>query len=231
MRRIPTISFAVAVGITMIVVVFLRQNRITTLKAERTHVLARLAAPAEASPTVDPADPADFKQNSRSPSLELLKLRAEVARLGNRKRELANAKVESERLHGQLATRGTNAPSGVTLPAGYIRKSEARFVGYTTPENTIQSLLWAIQNRDSTAFLQAFGSEMATQFETRMQSRSSIEEFFKEADALPGIRVVGKEVEDNGEVVLVVEIMPGQEPQPRIRFKQFGAQWKLVGGL
>lgn len=223
------ISLGVAVGATMVVAVFLRQNRVTTLKAERAQILARLADPAAVPPTVAPAAPLNFKQNSHSPSIELLQLRAEVTRLGNRKRELANAQVESERLHGQLATRGTNAPSGVPLPPGYLRKSEARNVGYATPENTIQSLLWAIKNRDSLSLLQAFVPENAKQLKERMKSLSSTEDFFKEYEVLPGMHVLGKEAGADGAEVLTIEFMPGVAEQ--LTFQQFEGQWKLVGGL
>ncbi len=163
--------------------------------------------------------------------MELLKLRAEVSRLESRKRELAQVRAENERLRVQLASRGTNVPGAAALSAGYIRKSEAKFAGYATPEDTIQSFLWAIHNRNASSFLGALGPEAAKQLEARMQSPSSTEVFFKEADSLPGMRVVGKEAGEDSEVVLMVEIMPGTESPARLRFKQFGGQWKLVGGL
>jgi hypothetical protein len=231
MRRVILISLGLAVSVTMLVAVFQQQNRLTTLKAERAQVLARLAGPAEIASPVAAASPPDIKPSSYSPLMELLKLRAEVSRLESRKRELAQVRAENERLRVQLASRGTNAPGAVALPTGYIRKSEAKLVGYATPEDTIQSFLWAIHNRNASSFLGAFGPEAAKQFEAQMQSPSSTEAFFKEADSLPGMHVIGKEAGDDSEVVLIVEIMPGDKPQPRIRFKQFEGQWKMVGGL
>lgn len=228
MRRLITMSLGVAAGVALAVAVFLRQDRIATLRTERAQVLARLAGPVEVSPVVAPADSPDFKQNSHSPSLELLKLRAEVARLGNRKRELANARIESDRLHGQLAVRGTNAPGALVLPAGYIKKSMAKFVGYNTPEDTIQSFLWAIQSHDAAGFLKALDPEEAKRIEARMQVSPSIDEFFKEADSLPGMQILGKETGEDGELSLRVAIMPGEELPQRLRFKQFGNQWKIV---
>lgn len=227
------ISLCFAAGVTTVRTVFLQQNRITTLKAEQAQVLVRLADPAEIPLPVAPANPQQVEESSHSPSVELLQLRAAVTRLGNRKRELANARVESERLHGQLATRGTNVSGAVALPAGYIRKSEAKFVGYATPEDTIQSYLWAIQNRDSSGLLRAFDPEIAKQLEATMQRRSSTEDFFDDGNDLPdGMHIVGKEASTDGEVVLLIEIMPGVElPHGRLHLKQFGGQWKLVGGL
>ena len=231
MRRELIISLGVAVSVTMMVVVLLRQSRVATLEAERAQILAQLADPAKVSPTVAPADSPDFNQNSRSPSIELLQLRAEVTRLGSRKRELANARLDNNRLHSELTARGTNVPGAAALPVGYIRKSQARNLGYHTPDATFETVLWAIQNRDSSAFLKAINPEIVKQFETRMQSPSSTEEFFKEADSWLGMHVVGSEAGADGEVVLMVEIEPSMPSPERFRFKQFGGQWKLVEGL
>jgi hypothetical protein len=231
MGRVIIMSVGAVVGVTMLVAVFLQQKRLDTLTAERAQVLARLAAPVEMPMAVASTQMQRLEPSPASPSLELLKLRAEVARLGNRKRELAKARTENNRLGVQLAARGTNPPGAITLLAGYLRKSQARNVGYDTPEATMETMLWAIQNRDSAGFLQVFDPDTAKQLEPKMQSLSSSEEFFKEADFLPGMRIVGKEAGTDGEVVLVVETMPGIEKHARLRFKQSEGQWKLIGGL
>ena len=210
--------------------VLAQQNRLATLRNECSHVFAQTSSRAEVPSPVASDKAPRATQAADSPSLELLKLRADVARLSNRKRELASAAVENANLHTQLATRGTNAPGTVALPPGYIKKSEARFVGYATPEETIQSLLWAIQNRDSANFLRAFETKAAQQFEARMQSLGSADLFFKEAAAFPGMHIVGREGGTGDEVALMVQVMPGQEPQ-RLHFKQFDGQWKLVSGF
>ena len=231
MKRTLLIVLSIGICVAMIVAVKQRRDQLGKLKAEQVQVSARLAAPVEAPMSVAPANEQSGRQLSYSPSMELLKLRAEVARLGNRKRELANVRDESQDLQSQSATRGTNASGAFVLPAGYIKKSEAKFLGYNTPEETIQSFLWAIQNRDAAKFLEAFSSEKAKQLEARMESRESIEDFFKESNSLPGMHIIGREAGENGEIVLKVEIMPGDEPQPKIRFKQIGGQWKMASGF
>jgi hypothetical protein len=169
---------------------------------------------------------------SHAPPIELLRLRGEVGQLERRKRELAGARPENERLRVQFATKGTNAPGGITLPAGYIKKSDARYAGYGTPEDTIQTMLWAIRDRNTKHFLQVFNPEMAKQLEAEMQRRGSPEEFFKEADAMPGLRIVSKEAGTDDTIVLIVEMLPGEETHSqKIRFKQFGGEWKLMSGL
>ena len=47
MRRALIISLGVAVSVTMMVVVLLRQSRVATLEAERAQILAQLADPAK----------------------------------------------------------------------------------------------------------------------------------------------------------------------------------------
>ena len=232
MKKAILIVLTIGVCIALIVAVKKQRDQLGELTAEQAQVLAQLATPVEASMSVAPANDQSASQVAHSPSMELLKLRAEGARLGNRKRELANVPAESERLQGQVSPRGTNAPGVFVLPPGYIKKSEAKFVGYNTPEETIQSLLWAIQNRDAAKFLEAYDSKKAKQVEARMQSRDSIEEFFKEADSLPGMHILGREAGEDGQVVLKVAIMPGDELQAaQIHFTQIGGKWKIASGF
>ena len=178
------------------------------------------------------ASVATAPSQQHSPSLELLRLRGEVGQLERRKRELAGIGTENERLRAQIATKGTNATGGIALPPGYVRKAQARFVGCNTPEDTVQSLLWAIQNRETASFLQMFDPEEAKRMEARIQNRGSAEEFFKEADSLPGMRIIRKEMVANDTVDLTVEILPGHDSKfPELRLKQIDGKWKLISGL
>ncbi len=227
MRRVIPISLCVAVGLAMVVAVSLRQNQVATLRAERTQVLARLTEPVEVSLTVAPAAPPDSKQNSHSTSIELLQLRAEVTRLGNRKHELANAHLENNRLQFELTTRGTNVPGAAALPAGYIRKSQARKLGYNTPEATIETMLWAIQNRDLRVITQSFTPETAQGFQREIEkSGDSMEEFFKSSESLVGMRVVSREQASDNSIELQVEIVPGVPPET-MRFRKINDEWKM----
>ena len=99
----------------------------------------------------------------------MLRLRNEVHQLTGRQRELAGERDENERLHAQVAARATNAPAADGLPPGYILRSKAQFLGYSTPEDTIQSVLWAMQNRDFTNLLQAMTPESAKKLQAQVQ--------------------------------------------------------------
>jgi len=57
---------------------------------------------------------------------------AEVARLSQQQRELAGARPENEKLRSQLETRRTNSTAAKAAAAGYMRTSEAKWLGYKT---------------------------------------------------------------------------------------------------
>ena len=230
MKRPILIVLSLGVCGAMMFAVLTQRNQLVELRTEQSRVSERQAS-AENQTAVPPTAGQSGAQKSHSPSMELLKLRGEIGRLSSRKRELAGITAERDQLQRQTTTRGTNAPGVFKLPAGYIKRTEAKFLGYNTPEETIESFLWAIQNRDAAKFLEAFSSEKAKQLEARMQSRESIEEFFKESNSLPGMHIIGRDAGENGEIVLKVEIMPGDEPQPKIRFRQIGGQWKMASGF
>jgi hypothetical protein len=102
-------------------------------------------------------------------------LRGEVTRLKSRQRELAAARVENEQLRAQLAVKRTNAAAATPpLPPGYILKSKAQWKGFSTPEDTLQSFLWAVQNQDLTNLVQTMVPEMGEKLLAEIQrSRGS----------------------------------------------------------
>lgn len=162
---------------------------------------------------------------AESVSPELLRLRSEITRLSARKSELANVTQEGESLRARLADAQTNAPAGSRLPPGYIRKAEAQFVNYSTPENTIQSFLWALQRHDVPRFLEALLPEEAQSMRNRI-GMSGEAESFKGWDALPGMAVQSRQDLPDGTVELQVEIGPGL-PSQKIQLRQLNGEWKL----
>ena len=227
MTKSASIAICLIASVIALTIAFAQRRELASLRSQ--HSEQRKQA-VEASKSVVPS--AVSLATSQPPSLELLRLRGEVGRLERRKRELGGVLTEKEMLRTQLTTRDTNALRGITaLPAGYLRKTDAKHAGFNTPEDTIQSMLWAIQNRDTATFCQVFNPEMAKHLEQEIQRRGSVEEFFKEANVMPGLRILKKENMDDGEVELTIEIVPGEEfPRP-LYLKKFAGQWKLVSGL
>jgi hypothetical protein len=163
-----------------------------------------------------------------SVSSELLRLRSQVTQLMDRKRELTGARGENEQLRAQLAARGTNAPAGQPFPPGYIRKSEAQWAGASTPENTIQSFLWAVRNHDLTNVLQLMTPEAGLKLMQR--AGNAPEKFLEDFEGLPAMRVFNLQALPDGSIQAEAETPPGLEVTKihfEIHFRMIEGQWKL----
>jgi hypothetical protein len=234
-RRVLLGGFLVVVALAVLWGVWFQRNQLADLRAQQQQLLAQPAATADPSASPGTADSKSADPGTPPPTMvatpEILRLRGEVTRLTERKREFAGVRAENERLHAQLASRGTNAPAGLQLPPGYMRKSEARMVGYSTPDDTLQSLLWAIQHRDLTNILQAFAPDRAQQLrDEAAASRGSSDDFFSQSAGLPGMRILRREpATSDGSIAMEVEVVP-DEPVTRVTFRQFNGQWKIIDG-
>jgi len=235
-RRALLGGFLVIVCLAILLGVWRQRSQLASLRAEQRQLLAQMAARADDSPSSGMAEARPSNSGTPPPTLvvtpELLRLRNEVTRLTERRRELAGVRTDNERLRAQLASRGTNGPGGFQLPPGYVRKGEARMVGYNTPDNTLQSLLWALQNHDVTNLVQAFAPEIAQQLRAQAgESRESIEDFFSQTAGFVGMRILKREPDANEDSIAVeIEMVPG-EPAKRTTFRQVNGQWKITGGF
>jgi len=219
--RLLFIGFLTAVCLAMITSALIQRQQLAGLRAEQLGFIARLGSSQDVSSPANRATSNTAGSHSiAAPSLELLKLRSEITRLMERRRELAVARGENERLRIQLAASRTNVSAANALPPGYVRKSEARFVGYNTPADTIQSLLWAVQNRDFTNLLAAFTPETARQMQQD-------KDFFENVSIIPGMHIKGQQQMPDGSIELEMEIVPGEPLPERMRFRQINGQWKL----
>lgn len=235
-RRALLGGFLAIVCLLILWGVWSQGSQLASLRAEQRQLLAQMATSADRSVSPGTAEAAGVRSGTPQPNLlatpELLRLRSEVTRLTEHRSELAAVHAENERLRAQLASRGTNGSSGFQLPPGYVRKSEARLVGYNTPDDTLQSLLWAVRNQDLTNALQAFAPEIAKELRVEFgESGQSIEDFFHKAGGFFGMRIADRShVVNDGSLLVQVELVPGM-PGPLIVFRQINGQWKIARGL
>lgn len=168
---------------------------------------------------------------------ELLQLRAEVARLSQQQRELSGVRGENETLRLQLENRRTNNAARRTAST-YIRTSEARWVGYNSPEDTLQSLLWAAKNRNVEKFLEGLTPESAGELRNQIaksdNSNQAIESFLESADLPPLFEVIGREQLADGSTGLRVQIVTTNgagsqsiDTSEPLGFRLIAGQWKL----
>jgi hypothetical protein len=199
--------------------VMAQRRELTRLRAEQEHAVVR-AGPAY-SEIDDNKGSAETDAVADADSGELLRLRSEVTRLNARKRELAEVVKTHEHLRAQLASGPTNT-AGNQLPPGYIRKSEAQFAGYSTPENTVQTFLWAVHRHDINGLLQSFSPEMSA----KIAANGGADSFFKNAGPMPGLAIRSRNNLPDGSVELEIEIGPSM-PTDKLHLSPINGEWKF----
>ncbi len=203
----------------------LRARQMARLKAEAFQIGAEMSAQAAPVPAVaSPGAAAESGQRSEADLLELMRLRNEVAQMRQRQRELANAQAENNALRQRVAAAPANA-SAVALPAGYIRRKDAQLAGYQTPEAALQSLIWAIANKNTNTLFQVLDREGAGNLLEDLQ-RKGPDEFWKEVSIIPGFRIIGNRANTETTSELTVEFAPGDEQ--KITAVKNGEEWKLI---
>ncbi len=160
--------------------------------------------------------PSEILLQTASP--ELLRLRSQVNALTQRRLELDGVQAENERLQAQVAAMETNSPGFV---AGYIKKTDAQFAGFSTPEATMQTWLWAVQQQDLTNFLRALTPDCARRFHSPFGSPSK--DPFR---ALFGMGIARREELPDGTVQMMIQFFPKFPPQ-EIRFQRIDGDWKM----
>ena len=154
---------------------------------------------------------------SISPSSELLRLRNQVSMLSRRQRELAAVPAVNEWLRSDMATRGT---------------SEARFVGYATPEAALQTMTWAIQNHALTNLLGSLtpASALAMRRSMKNQTDATIEEVVRKWQLPSRMNLVNRITVAEDIVELQVEFVPADppgSPPGNLRFRLINGEWKF----
>lgn len=226
------IVFCAGLLIATVAMVGRQRQQLNELRAQAQDLQSRSEALTNVSPEQVETSDAVVAAAHSDPSLELLRLRSQAGQLQRRKLELTGLVVENQKLKEQVAARATNALGIVALPKGYIRRAEAKFAGYGTPEDSLQSFMWAIEHRDLPALTQVVEPEQASQIAAQVERRGSEDEFFKEAGMIPGFRIMGRETKEDGSVELKVQIDPTDDVSiQKIKFKQFDGAWRLVSGI
>jgi hypothetical protein len=208
---------ASAVSVVAALAALQQQSRIALLRADLSQLRGSRAV---TNPTAPPR-PTAANDLTESQRLELLQLRADLARLTQRQRELASARAENAALKARAATNAPAAP-----PPGWIRRTDARFAGTASPEAALQSFLWAIEQRDTNALLQLVTPAAATQLQQAMQ-QDRPGGFWDEARIIPGFRIAGVEPRSDSETVLKVEFLPGDKPVDMVA-RRVGQEWRLA---
>ena len=165
--------------------------------------------------------------------MELLKLRNQITELTRKRNELTNVEPEHLHLIAEIEARRTNnAASRFPVPPGYIRRSEARWMGTGTPRDTMESFLWTVENRNFERLLQVLSKDAIASLRQHGAARApdehaEAERLFESYSRMPGMRIVGKQDFGDDEAHLRLDFLPGMMPPQSVVLHRVNGQWKL----
>lgn len=167
-----------------------------------------------------PPDALGITPLNEAEKIQLLRLRAEVARL-------RNAKITTPVRRSTPGTsQGTNT-TGIPLPEGYRPAAQLRYAGFATPEKTLESFLWAVRNHDTNVLLQILPPETAEKFSASL-AKGEDNGLFENAGKLPGFRVRSSRTLSDNNAELEIQIDPRSESgAEKISFERVDGAWKL----
>lgn len=198
----------------------LRSMQIETEALKKSALLSGNAgASDDGSWTVVISDPAP----TPAARVELMRLRSQVTELRERLRERDKVSNELRKLEAQVDAAGRYANG--RFPAGFRRRQDARAVGAATPEAALETFLWAMEHRDTNAFLESIDPRLRNQFAEQLATGGG-DQFFAEGRVLPGFLIVGRTNVEPDMVELRVEAgVGGSLP---LKLRRVDGAWRLV---
>ena len=192
------------------------------LKASQSNAIGAVNAPL----TNDPLVLAELEQLRRE-NRDLPKLRGEITELRRQNNDLQTLREETERLKRQTMP-SQQVVAAPNQERRFVRSDQYAFVGFATPEQTVQSILWALQHKDLPAMLRCLDPESAQSYGPENSNGeyvtgvlSSRLDHFAEAH-----QVVARKVVAPDEVVLRIRSSTGAEVG--LRLHAFGGEWKVM---
>lgn len=216
-----------AVALVGAVLVVLQGRELRSLAAERDAIQALSARASEAS---RPDDSAPAKQAGRpltsGERLELMNLRRQVTELAEVKRRAPRVADENAALRAQSASISNRVAA--PFAPGWVRRSDARRVGFATPEAAFESFIWALQHRDTNTLFQALEPEMHETLRRNWNSAGA-GGIWNMASRIPGFVIRNTSIATDGTAKLEVEVAPGVT-LPEVTARQVNNSWRLRVG-
>jgi RNA polymerase sigma factor (sigma-70 family) len=168
---------------------------------------------------------------TREQASELLRLRGEVG-------SLRGEKQEWERLQAALtAERNFQASKAADVKGGKVPKESWAFVGYSSPEASLQSVLCAMSKGDVKSFLAGATPETQKLISQQYAGKSESELASSLADEIRGLTELPldhKKVSPDGTVTFTVTVSDWEDGTARMHdesvmtFENVGGEWKYT---
>jgi hypothetical protein len=174
----------------------------------------------------------------RTEAREVHKLRNEVSQLRAAVKEADQLRAENQRLRVTGKSPQTAPATGVPGPStaasqeGYYAKENWAFIGYATPEAALQSVIWAMRERDTKTFLAGLTPEEMERMQREWGNKSEAQvsvDAKRGTDKISGIRILESKTLSDDEVVLSIYAAGGEDKVQKVSMKRYGAEWRMAG--
>ena len=169
---------------------------------------------------------------------ELLRLRGEVGALRQQGKEIETLREENRQARVELeSTRKPEKAAAAESPAtaDYWPRDSWAFVGYASPDASLQTSFWAANKGDLKALLGGMTGEIQEKVQKDIEGKSESEASARvtgEVARLKSVRVLNREERDDETVVLTAEFDDNNRTQTnRLVMKKIGSDWKISGHL
>jgi cell division protein FtsB len=214
-----------------IAAVGLKQGAIAKLRTEHQNLLAesqeaqQLAAQNQEIPRLRAE--VDGLEKFRVENEELPRLRSQVGQLRKQAASLGRLRTENLQLQAkakQLASQPDQGASSA-MPPDFITRDALRDMGLSSPENSVQTIMWAMATGNARRMMQcAADTGNSTVSDANLESQG--QEWAKQFKTFPGFRISGKTNLAPDEVEIHLQSSPGGDSIP-MKLKLIEGQWKL----
>ncbi len=226
---------ALAAGVTL---VWLQHQSIIRLKRDKQALEQQISQPTQIPPDAQPlsnlvAQATEAQSVSRERENELLRLRGEVGQLRWQAQDLEKVSQENRRLQAALTAKESSPGATNVASPDYWPKNSWAFVGFASPENSLQSGLWAANSGDLKTFLSSVTGDMQATVAQDLDGKSDADAKAKMLDEVASItsyRILNREVLSDDQVVLTVAVEEGDQPAAtaKLTMQKVANQWKFA---
>jgi hypothetical protein len=214
-----------AIAVLGVIAVLVQRSELRSLSAERARVNAEKAQERDAElPSAAVVQPAKAASPlNAAERLELMNLRRRVTELSDVKRRMASVQQEQVALKAESVALSNRLAK--PFPPGWVKRSQARNRGFSTPEAAFETWVWSVDQRNQEMLFAAVAPEMRERLASNL-GHSGPEGLWKSVERVPGFLIRKVTPVDATHVKISVEVAPGMEV-PEIGVRLVDGGWRL----
>jgi hypothetical protein len=215
-----------AIAVLGVIAVLFQRSELHSLQAERARVTAERAqervADLQTAAVVPPANAAP--PLNAAERLELMNLRRRVTELSEVKRRMASVQQEQVALKAESVALSNRLAK--PFPPGWMKRSQARNRGFSTPEAAFETWVWSVDQRNQETLFAAVVPEMRERL-TNNLGHSGPEGLWKSVGRIPGFLIRKVTPIDATHVELTVEIAPDTDVE-EVTVRLVDGGWRMM---